>query len=98
MLVKLRAEMQNVSGRMVKSLKYKDYPTIFFDPSWISVNERLPEPFTLVLGYMAWGGYDVLSYENQRFYTPGSFQPLPNEAVTHWMEMPEEPKEEKGEE
>lgn len=64
-------------------------------PKWIPVTERLPKNFSHVLGFMAWGGMSVVQCESERFYMQGSFAPLPKEAVTHWMPLPEPPKEEK---
>ena len=58
---------------------------------WIPVTERLPNSFSYVLGFMAWGGMSVLLCENERFFSQGSFAPLPKNAVTHWMPLPEPP-------
>lgn len=68
-------------------------------PRWISVEERLPEPETEVLVWLrhipniAVYGHD--KYGNLDFYFidecgyRGTFRP----AVTHWMPLPEAPKE-----
>lgn len=65
---------------------------------WISVRERLPNNFSQVIGYMAWGGMSVVQYESERFFSQGAFAPLPKEAVTYWMPLPEPPEEGGGEE
>lgn len=62
---------------------------------WISVAERLPEQFVSVLGYMT----DAGDFPNVRecylvggaFFFPALMDAHP---VSHWMPLPEAPKEE----
>lgn len=63
-------------------------------PKWIPVSERLPEQNTRVIGFMAWKGITAIEYQHGKWYSIDHLQPLPNEAVTHWMPLPEQPKEE----
>ena len=67
------------------------FPTAY---GWISVKDRLPEPFSIVLCFMAWGGYDVKQFEQNHFFNQGSYKRLEDGVVTHWMPLPEPPKEE----
>lgn len=60
---------------------------------WIPVSERLPEQNTRVIGFMAWKGITAIEYQHGKWYSIDHLQPLPNEAVTHWMPLPEPPKE-----
>ena len=62
-------------------------------PKWIRVDERLPEQNTRVIGFMAWKGVTAIEYQNGHWYSIANLQPLPNEAVTHWMPLPDPPKE-----
>lgn len=59
---------------------------------WIPVTERLPEQNTRVIGFMAWKGITAIEYQHGKWYSIDHLQPLPNEAVTHWMPLPEPPK------
>lgn len=54
---------------------------------WIPVSERLPEKSDVVIGYDAIHGIRVMFYHYSLLYT--------NEwrCVTHWMPLPEPPKE-----
>lgn len=61
---------------------------------WIPVAERLPEQNTRVIGFMAWKGITAIEYQHGKWYSTDHLQPLPNEAVTHWMPLPQAPKEE----
>ena len=61
-------------------------------PQWISVKERLPEEYTRVIGFMAWKAMTAIEYQNGKWYSFDHLSPLPNEAVTHWMPLPEPPK------
>ena len=61
---------------------------------WISVEERLPEPHTRVIGFMAWKSIMTVEYQNGHWYNIDHLEHMPDEAVTHWMPLPEPPKEE----
>lgn len=60
-------------------------------PKWISVEERLPEPGKWVLAYC--GSYANWFVLNKWCGTEW-LHVMP---VTHWMPLPEPPKEDKGE-
>lgn len=67
-------------------------------PHWIPVTERLPNPKDLVLVCNEFGGVHYGYFEsNKRWYTANNWLAdawtvMPN--VTHWMPLPEPPKEE----
>lgn len=61
---------------------------------WIPVTERLPEEYTRVIGFMAWKAMTAIEYQNGKWYSIDHLEPLPDEAITHWMPLPEPPKEE----
>lgn len=61
---------------------------------WIPVTERLPEEYTRVIGFMAWKAMTAIEYQNGKWYSIDHLEPLPDEAVTHWMPLPKPPKEE----
>ena len=64
-------------------------------PKWISVEERLPDNFVSVLGYMTDAG-DLPPV--RECYTVGNVFVFPalcdKHPVSHWMPLPEPPKEE----
>ena len=62
-------------------------------PYWISVEERLPDDFSRVLGFMAWGGMMLLERQNKGWYLADRIQQVPDEAVLYWMPLPKPPKE-----
>lgn len=61
---------------------------------WISVKDRLPERFVSVLGFMSDAGELPPVREcfvvREEFYFPGLLEFHP---VTHWMPLPDPPKE-----
>ena len=67
-------------------------------PRWISVKEREPEPFVSVLGYIpdeapmpvVREGYRVSAGNCNAYYFPVLAD---RREITHWMEIPEPPKE-----
>lgn len=62
--------------------------TVQEERRWISVTERLPKKPTKCLVYTKRGEYDgyEITYYNEGFY-------LQYSDVTHWMPLPEPPKE-----
>ena len=59
-------------------------------PRWISVEERLPEEYRRVLGTCCMGVFEAM-YDGKYW----RIAELPFEdTVTHWMPLPEAPKEE----
>ena len=61
------------------------------DSKWISVKERLPATGTLALVYGSLGAMTVARYiARNDWVVPGLFS-----TITHWMPLPEPPKEEK---
>ena len=63
------------------------------DTKWISVKERLPEVEANVLAYIGYGCIVVcwLTYDG---YWQGPARIFDKDEVTHWMPLPEPPKEE----
>ncbi|WP_018305438.1 DUF3102 domain-containing protein [Desulfitobacterium hafniense] len=61
--------------------------------SWVSVNEKLPEAYTMVL---IWDGDNIFRAE----YVNGEWHGIPDntgffpDSITHWQTLPEGPKEE----
>ena len=60
---------------------------------WIPVTERLPREYTRVIGYMAWKAMTTIEYQHGKWYSIDHLEPLPDEAVSHWMPLPKPPKE-----
>lgn len=72
----------------------ESFPAADVQPvKWIPVAERLPEQNTRVIGFMAWKGITAIEYQHGKWYSIDHLQSLPNEAVTHWMPLPEPPKD-----
>ena len=68
---------------------------ILAEPSWIPVEERLPEPMTFVLTFSALGqivGYLAKNGDWHAEYTDcETGEPYIKGSVTHWMNLPEPP-------
>lgn len=88
---------------LIKALKYdrEQYERGYSDglnaDKWISVKDRLPEIGKSVLIYYPyWGGDEIqvakLEYDEMMFDVCGEFD-IRVEAVTHWIPLPEPPKE-----
>ena len=60
---------------------------------WISVKKRLPENGQQVLAVIDGGERDVVTFDGLVFFTKIHFGKLLKN-VTHWMPLPEPPKEE----
>lgn len=69
-------------------------------PKWIPVTERLPDFEGCVLCMRKAFVGDKLRYQDILYYDEGTFYmefddtPIPTEVITHWMPLPEPPKEE----
>ena len=77
--------------------------TIEFKPKWIPVKERLPDFEGCALCMRKAFVGDNLRYQDILYYDEDGFRmkfentPIPAEAVTHWMPLPEPPTAEEGE-
>ena len=71
----------------------KALPSAQPEPKWIPCSERLPLEYTRVIGYMAWKAMTAIEYQHGRWYSIDHLEPLPDEAVSHWMPLPQPPKE-----
>ena len=91
---KLMAEAANAIADLIFALKASNDVIVNNKPKWIPVAERLPEQNTRVIGFMAWKGITAIEYQHGKWYSIDHLQPLPDEAVTHWMPLPQPPKEE----
>ena len=67
----------------------EDLPSAQPERRWIPVTERLPENFERVIVWMSWGGFSMMDFQMGRFYPLNSVNPVPDEAVTAWMPLPE---------
>ena len=67
----------------------KEMPSAQPEQRWIPVTERLPENFERVIVWMSWGGFSMMDFQMGRFYPLNSVNPVPDEAVTAWMPLPE---------
>ena len=83
-------------NKMAERLTELEY--LLAEQRWIPCSERLPRDNTRVIGYMAWHAMTTIEYQNGRWYSIDHLEPLPAVAVTHWMPLPEPPKESKDNE
>ena len=95
-LLKENAELDN-SGRVLMAAFARLKEKV---PKWISVEERLPEPGQGVLVYDDCEYMSVADYTHDKhfptvyeFHVNGEYEP----GVTHWMPLPEPPKEDDDE-
>ena len=62
-------------------------------PRWIPVEERLPEKHKIVLVFLAYGTITTGVHNGELWWDDLNI--VHDENVTHWMALPEPPKEEK---
>ena len=63
-------------------------------PRWIPVTERLPEVRTWVLCFCRANSFDVFRMTEEGHWQYGNRSIYMKGYVTHWMQLPEPPKEE----
>ena len=68
---------------------------------WISVKDRLPEKETLVIALVQYevGWYRIFAWRDDKGWVSSAeeFQESDGDYVTHWMPLPERPKEDGNE-
>ena len=89
----LLEEEFSVANVNILFYRLRNCPLIEVPSRWISVKERLPENNTRVIGFMAWKAMTAVERQNNKWYSIDHLESLPDEAVTHWMPLPEPPKE-----
>ena len=101
MLVMLESKYEQLNGQMIyKIMKDKDI-VCTIRPAWISVKDRFPERDVDVLTYFRWGAFkigrfdkDPDSLEYRWKFEDSNLYGDDMQDVTHWMPLPEPPKEE----
>lgn len=75
------------------ALKYarRAYEAGYRKQEWISVNERLPEEGTRVLGYDYMGNVVCYFVYGTRWWVGDGWNSAKGWGVTHWMPLPEPP-------
>ena len=81
------ADLMHEAADAIEVLSKKETTT----PRWISVEERLPEPYVEVLLYSGGERYTGYMHNDKRFTVNASHYPS---RPTYWMPLPEPPKEE----
>lgn len=89
--------LENVKHSSLSTTDKKCIKTVFekFESTqWISVDDRLPDPFVSVLGYMTDAGDFPPVREGYTSGGKGFFFPALQDIhpVSHWMPIPEPPK------
>lgn len=75
----------------------RSMPTLTPQNEWVSVDERLPDNNTQVLMWSAkWNIAEAGSYYNKNFWVYSEIgDGYIADDITHWMPLPERPKEDK---
>ena len=81
------AKLQAQNAELVKQVETQV-------PKWISVKDRLPEEPGAVLVVMCGNAVGVAWYCNKCFETGSGLRFSAGDGVSHWMPLPEPPKEE----
>ena len=95
---KVSGVIGDLSGDFIPGYAIGNAPTLDYAPrrQWISVKDRLPEESSEVL-FVLYGKVYLGDYLlNEAFETPAGSVFLADEAVTHWMPLPEAPKTDGG--
>ena len=85
------SERANAYG--MAEFKITTLPSVQPEQRWIPCSDGLPREYTRVIGYMAWKAMTAIEYQHGRWYSIDHLEPLPDEAVSHWMPLPKPPKE-----
>lgn len=91
--------MPDTCDHILDATKMVDVNSLNNSKSWISVKNEMPPKDMLVYFYAPKKGFypNVLFgfWDNDRWYVGGEVRPILSKDVTHWMYIPEPPKEEK---
>lgn len=90
--------MPDTCDHILDATKMVDVNSLNNSKSWISVKNEMPPKDMLVYFYAPKKGFypNVLFgfWDNDRWYVGGEVRPILSKDVTHWMYIPESPKEE----
>jgi hypothetical protein len=100
-MAKLDIECCPICCAPVKAIETCNSVRFEYDgPRWISVEERLPENEQIVIGYTPCDGYMFVGYYREeknwkQWYIVTAMRSTKymTKKVTHWMPLPEPPKE-----
>lgn len=85
-----RHKQHSVPFEYIKSLTPVRVASV---PKWISVKERLPEVEADILAYIGEGSFVVCWMTHDGYWQCPAYL-MDKDDVTHWMPLPEPPKEE----
>ena len=89
--------LENVERCNLSNTDKKCIQEVFkrYEERWIAIEEKLPEPGILVLGYITNAGSYHAVYECAMVNKGNFYFPVLNEyrPISHWMPLPEGPKE-----
>ena len=89
-LADVLTRIEYLQEELVDALMYCEWIKDSLIPKWIPVSERFPEPFELVYVYVPAEHRVTDAYLTRHMEWVGVRM---NREVTHWMKMPEPPKE-----
>ena len=92
-LLKTYDTINEIYDKHIKKWLYADTVDIAPDTKWISVKERLPEVEADILAYIGEGSFVVCWMTHDGYWQCPAYL-MDKDDVTHWMPLPELPKEE----
>ena len=92
-LLKTCDTINEIYDKHIKKWLYADTVDIAPDTKWISVKERLPEVEADILAYIGEGSFVVCWMTHDGYWQCPAYL-MDKDDVTHWMPLPELPKEE----